>query len=541
MTQPHLELGNWESDPGAAREDVVTQLPAPRIVVNRQMSEVSADAVRALTVANSSSPTVFLSGGRPVRIARETDDNGYEVTLLRTLSQGGMRGYLSRVATWVHEGQNGDSDRPPPKEIVEDLLANADVIAETGVPTLRQVVHCPVFAPDGTLHAERGYSPVTKCWYEPRGDLDVGEIPAEPSDEDVHRAAVDLTVDYLGDFAFEEDADRVHALALLLLPFARQLIPGPTPLHLVEASTPGTGKGLLAKAIFLLSYGAEVPSMTECRDEGEWSKSLTAKFATGQQVILIDNVSKVLSSAKLASALTQPVWEDRLLGGSRMLVTPVRHVFVATGNNVSMSREIVRRTVRCRMNAKMEHPWLRDKFHHDDLIAWGTENRSRLVRAALTLIRSWLVRGRRWWVGRALGSFEDWSRTVGGIIDNARESSARVTGRPYEPSAFLGNLQDLYAAASDDVEDERRLVELWHAAFGEREVPARELLPLAARADADSDSPIDVSLAQAGLTTKKVAGRIRKIHGRVFGNLEVIHMRRGAGKSDTYRLKSVGG
>ncbi len=38
-----------------------------------------------------------------------------------------------------------------------------------------------------------------------------------------------------------DEADRAHALALLLLPYARDLIDGPTPNHLAESPEPGSG------------------------------------------------------------------------------------------------------------------------------------------------------------------------------------------------------------------------------------------------------------------------------------------------------------
>lgn len=491
----------------------------PRIDTNRQMSQVVEDAVRALVLDNGRQPKIFQAGGRLARIATETDESsGSDIVLVKHLGSGALRGHLARVATWIRAGQNGDTDVPPPKEVVEDLLGNADIFDD--LPVLRQVVHCPVFAKDGTLHAEPGYSEATRCWYEPRGDLRIEELPLDPTHEEIVAARDLLALEYLGDFPFEDPADRAHALALALLPFIRPLIPGPTPLHLIEASTPGTGKGLLGKAIFLLSHGADIPSMTEARDDGEWSKALTAKFATGQPIIFIDNVSRTLNSAKLAAALTQPIWEDRLLGGSRMLVVPIRHVFVATGNNVSMSGELARRTVRCRLNAHVERPWLRSGFRHADLMAWGAENRARLVRAALILARAWLVRGRPNWSGRPLGSYEDWSRTLGGILEVAGSS------------AFLGNLQKFYDATVDDGDDERPLVLAWYEKLGEKPALARDLVEIAAHADSGGgglDSYLD------RMSPKQLGQRLRKLHGRVYGDLEVTHIKR-AGKADQYKL-----
>jgi hypothetical protein len=519
VTQPAVDFGAMQGAIGALTAGAPVTALHPRIDVNRQMSEVVSDGVRALVLHNQVAPTVFRSGGRLARVTRETDDNGTDIIIIRPYNAGALRGHLSRVAHWVYVGQQGDGDRPPPREVVDDLLGNSDIFTE--IPVLRQVVHCPLFSSEGVLHAKPGYSTATHCWYEPRGDLKLSEIPHEPAPEQVAQARDLLLNEYLGDFPFEEQADRTHALALTLLPFIRPMISGPTPLHLIEASTPGTGKGLLGRSIFLLSHGADIPSMTECRDDTEWTKSLTAKFTTGQQVIFIDNVSRTLKSAKLAAALTQSIWEDRLLGGSRMLIIPVRHVFVATGNNVSMSGELARRTVRCRLNAHVEQPWMRGGFKHADLVTWGTEHRSHLVRAVIILVTAWLRAGRPAWSGKPLGSYEDWSRILGGIMDVA------------ELPGFLTNLQKFYDASVDEADDERPLVMAWYEEFGEQEVLARDLVQVAAKSDSAGGNSIEVLLEKQ--TPKALAKRLRSLDGRVFGDLEVVHIPK-KGKPDKYRL-----
>ena len=43
-----------------------------------------------------------------------------------------------------------------------------------------------------------------------------------------------------------DNADLANAVAAFILRFVRLLIEGPTPLHLIESPTPGSGKGLLA-------------------------------------------------------------------------------------------------------------------------------------------------------------------------------------------------------------------------------------------------------------------------------------------------------
>jgi putative DNA primase/helicase len=494
----------------------------PKINVIQQMRDVTEASIRAITNHNGSSPTVFISGSRIARVGSEVDGQGVKYTIIKHYTSPGLRGDMARIATWVRSGKDSDADVPPPIEVVNDVLANAD---QFELPVLRQVVHCPIFARDGTVHVTPGYSPATECWYEPRGGLSTPQVPPNPTDAQVKHAAWKLMGDYLCDFLFETPADRAHALAMLLLPFMRQLVDGPTPLHLVEAPTEGTGKGKLVQACMLLSVGGDVPSMTECRDESEWSKQITGKLMTGQPVIFIDNVYR-LASAKLASVLTQPIWEDRILGGNQMLVVPVQNIFVAAGNNVSMSGEIVRRTVRIRINSHAEQPWLREGFKHDPLVEWGMAHRQELVEAALTLVQAWVARGRPIWQGTLLGSFESWSRVVGGVLRVANQETS-----------FLGNLDQLYSATLRDVDDDRPFVAAWWEFYGPQPVAAKDLVKLA-HEHLQLQKSAGAATQFIPPSSKSVGRHLAKLAGRVFGDLEVVRTH-AANRGDIYQLAQV--
>jgi putative DNA primase/helicase len=223
----------------------------------------------------------------------------------------------------------------------------------------------------------------------------------------------------------------------MLGPFVRSLVEGSTPLHMLEAPTPGTGKGLLADVIAIPSTGRRAATITEARNEDEWRKRITAMLRNGRAVTLIDNVTAPLASPALSAALTSPLWTDRILGQSEIVQYPVRTTWLATGNNPAMSKEIARRTVRCRMDAGIEHPEDRSGFRHE-LPQWAYAHRSDLVWSVLTIVQSWLVGGAKPWSGNALGSLEGWCRTVGGILENV--------GR----TAFLGNLEAFRAEADEE-------------------------------------------------------------------------------------------
>ena len=246
----------------------------------------------------------------------------------------------------------------------------------------------------------------------------------------------------------------------------RSLIEGSTPLHLFEAPTPGTGKGLLADVVAIPSTGRRAATLTEAGNEGEWRKRITAQLRNGRAITLIDNIHARLDSAALSAALTSPMWTDRLLGVSEIVAYPVRTTWIATGNNVALSREIARRTVRCRMDAQMDHPEDRSGFQHA-LPDWAFEHRADLVWACLVLVQNWLAKGRPAWSGTPLGSLESWCRTLGGIFE-----AAGLRG-------FLDNLEHFREASDEESMMWSAFLERWWDAFSDREVIGTDLFEIA--------------------------------------------------------------
>jgi hypothetical protein len=136
------------------------------------------------------------------------------------------------------------------------------------------------------------------------------------------RVCEDNAAPLLGDFPFEDDASKAHALAALLLPLVRHLIDGPTPMHLLDAPVEGTGKTLLASCVSEVSTGRPVEAIAEAPDDEEWRKRLTVVLVEGPTIVLLDNLNRILDSGALASVLTSRVWKDRVLGVSKTVRIP---------------------------------------------------------------------------------------------------------------------------------------------------------------------------------------------------------------------------
>jgi hypothetical protein len=485
----------------------------PEIQVNnRQLRDIVADSWSAVRSANTR-PYVFLSAGAMVRLAKSED--GPRIDLM---DEAAAYGFLARIANWVKATKDDFVDTSPSKDAARDMI----VYPSDDLPPLEAVVTTPVFDGDGRLVSAPGYHRGARLWYFRRPGFDVPPIDERPTLSDVAAARALLVDELLGDFPFVDDSDRAHMLAALLLPFARRLISGITPLHLIEAPTAGSGKGLLVSVLAAVTTGEAAAGGTLPEVDEEVRKKITSELVAGRPLVIFDNADnkKRLDSASLASVLTMPVWKDRLLGQTRMVSVPNRAVWVLTGNNLQLTTEIARRCIRVRIDPRMDRPWLRSGFRHPALIDWAQAHRGRLVHAALTLIQHWLAQGRPRSPGR-LGSFERWSDTVGGIL-----AAAGVPG-------FLGNLESLYEAADAEGGMWREFVTAWWEKHGEAWTGAGELLELVLERDLFGSFIGEKSPRSQKIRLGKALSAARD---RVFAHWRIVAGRNSNAKTAQYRL-----
>lgn len=320
----------------------------------------------------------------------------------------------------------------PHKDVVKNILA----VGEWPFPALQGIVEAPALRADGTVLTEPGYDMTTRLLYVPVRGLHIPAIPEKPTKPQV-AAALDAVEEIIGGFPFVDEASKANTLATMLISVMRPAIKGKTPLALIDAPQMGTGKGLLTEVIGLIATGRDSAMMSAPREEEEWRKRITATLLTGASVIIIDNVERELDSAALASVLTAREWSDRVLGLSKMVTLPVRAAWIANGNNIKVGGDIARRCYSARLDAKTARPWMRTGFKHPDLLQWVSENRGEILAALLTLARAWFAAGKPNYKVPAVGGFDEWARTVGGVL-----GFAGVTG-------FLKNLDGLYDTADE--------------------------------------------------------------------------------------------
>lgn len=512
-----IDGGRMAPQPEVPRTSPTAEDPRRRFAIDVTMTSLpamSSVAWKAITAANTP-PKWFRIQTTPVRLVP-----GDETEPARTEELGldAMSHISARTAWWhKHKEKEGTVEQFPLERVMKDMLADP----EKPLPQLRRIVAAPVFGRDGSLSTEPGYNPATGNYYAAAG-LRLPPVSSSPSDDEVDDAKAMLLDELMGDFPFVGPSERAHALSLVLNPFVRDMIDGPTPLYLIEAPTAGTGKGLLAHMAMLPGLGKPPELMPPASNEEETRKRITSSLMALPEALLLDNVPRGLESATLAAALTAQMWTDRVLGRSESRSIRVRTTWMATGNNPSRSKEMSRRIVRIRLDSRTERPEERKAFRHPDIEQWAKQHRGDLVHAALTLVQRWIAEGAQFGP-HTLGSFQDWASIHGGILE-----CIGVEG-------FLANRRESELVAVSEEVAWGEFVAQWWEKHRDTAVGTAELFEIAREIP---QFPLGAATSDRGLRnafgTAMSRNRDRIVDGRCIEFVGTVH------RAAKYRLRPSG-
>ena len=352
-----------------------------------------------------------------------------------------LRELLTKTALWARERRDREGDVELVPAHPPDWAVNG-VAARGSWPEIRPIeaiIEAPALRPDGTLLDVPGWDRVMELLYEPNAEFP--PIPDRPDQDDAERAARQL-LDLVGDFPFKGEEHRAAWLAALLTPLARFAIDGPCPLFLFDANTPGVGKSKLTDVIAIVATGREMPRTAYPDNDEEMRKRITATALAGDRLMLIDNIAMTFGGGSLDAALTAATWRDRKLGALEMTADlPLFTIWYATGNNVEMKGDVIRRVVPCRLESPEERPEERTDFTiQGDLLRHVRAHRGRLVAAALTILRAHALAGRPTMGLKPMGSFESWSEVIRAAVSWAfgvDPCATREELRASDPAALL--------------------------------------------------------------------------------------------------------
>ncbi|MFM7502486.1 MAG: hypothetical protein ACKO4P_03930, partial [Betaproteobacteria bacterium] len=268
----------------------------------------------------------------------------------------------------------------------------------------------PFLRADGSVGDTPGYDAATGLYYAPT--LSFAPLSAHPDWHEA-RAALDQLLDLVKQFPFASDASHSVFLSDVLTAIARPTLPK-SPVVLYSATMAGTGKTLIASLPNLIAYGYATTHPWPHGNDEELKKIFTSILLAGDPVVVFDNVPNgaMIKSAALSQFATSDDYADRKLGESVRVRCKNRTRVVLTGNNVTLASDNARRTLVCDLQLAVESP--RDRgviFEQPALASFVLANRSRLIHAALTVLRAYALHPDPLRLP-PLESFEDWSWRV---------------------------------------------------------------------------------------------------------------------------------
>ena len=489
----------------------------PEIMLTQRQFRSVMEDVRGAVVARSTPREACLRGGELARITGPAGQARVE-----PLNVDMAFGLAVRSANFVGITSEGDIvPRFPQKPIGADLR----VFPPPSLPVIDGLASNPFFTETGLLVAAPGYHSESRTWL----DLTASSpaLPDAPQQADSVAAAKLLLEEVLGDFPLAGDADRAHAMAMMLQSPARLLIDGPAPGYFVTAPTAGTGKGMLVSAISMAVAGVHASAEPLSEKEEEVHKTLVAKTIEASAWIVFDNIrdGRLVGSPSLASYLTAPVFGGRVLGLSKIVSAPVRSVLVLNGNNISASTELSRRVLSIRLDRSEERPAELSGFKHPDLLPWVRLHREELQGAVLTMIKAWLVAGRPAPVNPVtFGSYESFSAVINGIL-----SFAGIEG-------FLGNRERFSESADEQRQEMREFVRVWWATHRDRRSTVAELASLARTGKLVSE--LDYTSGPRSLEIQ-LGKLLKRNRDRVFDRLKIIAGHDSRSNKSIYSLRDL--
>ena len=506
----------------------LTQPTTSRVVIRVTTDEHA--VTTAVIAALSRHPDVYQRGGILVHvlvdaIVNKGTSQAERLPRIAHLPDARLREMISEKVEFERFDVRSDKwvATHPPKWVIEEVAARGQW---ENIRKLTAVSTVPLMRADGSIVSEPGYDLATGVLFIP-----LRKFPkvAEKIDEAAAKRAMAYLLDIFFDFKFQNPEHRSGAIAGILTPLARQALRGCcTPLLLIDKNVRGAGGSLLADAISLAATGRTMPRMVQAKEDDEERKRIIAIGLAGTTMVLLDNISRPLGGPALDAALTGAEMSDRLLGRHEEVTVSLDLCWYATGNNVQLLGDTVRRVLPVKITVPIENPEDRINFKHDPLMVHVLNIHPMLAVAALTILRGYVLAGSPDMKLPPWGSFEGWSK----LIRNAIVWCG-------EPDPAIARKQ-LAVECDTEANSLRALLENWEHVDGTGTgITVGKLLATVMEAD-PLDLPLQVvkealmdlaptAFGKGGGNAVSLGKRLKHFKGRVVGKHQLSVQDKGSG------------
>jgi hypothetical protein len=306
-----------------------------------------------------------------------------------------------------------------PDRIAKSLLSEGQWLS---LKPLDRISRIPLLQWNGGINDIPGY------YLEEKTILDVKKdefkFKLEPTIDDAKNALKKLK-HFFREFHFKDllgiqdkinapSIDRSGAISALLTAVSRHMY-DLAPCFITNAHTPGSGKGTLASVITMIQDGKVQSERTWNPDPIELDKVIVSELLNQPPSLVIGNIDSKFGGSIIESLLTKAQYPGRVLGLSKMVYPSTKTLLMANGNNLTISKDMVRRSIMTRLDCGVEKPQ-NIEYEVKDIIGYTKLHRSQLFVYALTILQAFLLSGEVDTPRSKLNGFEDWDKLVRGSL-----------------------------------------------------------------------------------------------------------------------------
>lgn len=367
------------------------------------MTDVQAGAIEDALVAAEA--PIYLQGNTMVRVVvKGADASLGRKTLVAQMIPCDVPWLLRETSKVVYCTKRRRKDWYP-VELPQSLMTSVLSSASHKFRELKGIVETPIMRADGSLLVEPGYDHVTGLLLvNPPPMPTISDAPTRRDAE----AALFILDSLLDEFPFVDAASRSVALSALMTPVVRTAM-ATAPMHVIDAPTPGSGKSYLLDTVAAISTGKLMPTSPVSRNDEENNKHWGGTVLSGQSLVSLDNINGILRGDFLCQVLTQTTVEIRRLGSTGNTTAANCASWFANGNNIEIEGDLIRRSIRCSLDADVENP--ENRRFVGDPVQTVLGDRGKYVAAVFTVIRAFIMSDDKPDVAPFVG-FREWSQTV---------------------------------------------------------------------------------------------------------------------------------
>ena len=314
-------------------------------------------------------------------------------------------------------------------ELADTLLHSEEL--QKKLPQIRRILSfpMPIFYKDKLTFPKKGFDKRFGSWLS-------FDSPNISNSKMKLEEAKKIIEEVLCEFCFENEQDKINAIAGLLTPLLKGLFSKlsiRTPVFFYQANRERAGKDYLAGITGIIYEGENLEDSSISSEERfgsnsteELRKKILSALMCGRTRMHFSNNKGYINNSTFEGITTAEKWADRILGRNELLSFDNEICFSLSGNTgIRYTPDFANRCRFINLFLDIEDANKRN-FENPELHKWVKENRELILSALYTLIREWIKAGKP--KGEEpFASFYEWANVCGGIMENAGYGSPCIT------------------------------------------------------------------------------------------------------------------